>query len=152
MRSSGLRVRRAWLGPALIGGLVLVVVSAGAVAALETGTVGSFWQGMWWSISLITTIGFVGEPPETVGGALVSVVLMVAGILLLAMVSAAFASLFVREDTEQFEREDQSMSHQILEQLTVLAERVAALESRLPDPGASLAGQPPEPDGTHRSG
>ena len=79
-----IRIGRAWVVPAVIGALIVVVVSAGAVAAIETGTVSSYWVGLWWSISLITTVGFIGDTPSTAGGALLSVLLMVAGFVLLA--------------------------------------------------------------------
>ena len=52
---------------------------------METDTVASFWQGPWWSLSLITTVGFLGQPPHSAGGAVLSVVLMVVGFLLLAL-------------------------------------------------------------------
>ena len=41
------QVHRAWVWPALLGTAVAVVVSAGGVAAIETDTVESFWQGLW---------------------------------------------------------------------------------------------------------
>ncbi len=125
------RIRRSWLGPILAISLALVVLSAGAAASLETGTVGSFWRGLWWATSLMTTVGFIGEPPETVPGALVSVTLMLAGFVLLAYVSAALASLFVKADTEPFERGERSADQEILRELAALHERLAELEARL---------------------
>lgn len=135
----GVRVKRSWLGPALATSLALVVLGAGAAASLETGTVGSYWQGLWWSISLMTTVGFIGEPPETVPGKLLSVGLMLFGFVLLALVSAALASLFVREDVEPFEARERTADLEILGELRMLNERLAALEER-------LAGQEDTPD------
>ena len=46
------RLGRALLWPAVTGALVIVLVAAGAAAAIETDTVTSYWHGLWWSISL----------------------------------------------------------------------------------------------------
>ena len=131
VRLRALRVHRSWVGPALVISLGLTVLGAGAVASLETGTVHSFWKGLWWSISLMTTVGFIGQPPQTVAGVLVSVVLMVCGFVLLALVSAALASLFVREEAEPSEAAERAVDRQILEELRVLNARVRELERRL---------------------
>jgi len=103
-----LHVKQTWLWPAVAGTLVTIVVAAGAAAAIETHTVESYWRGLWWSISLLTTVGFIGEPPRTAAGAVLSVVLMVTGFLLLAMVSASLASLFVREEEAPREAREES--------------------------------------------
>jgi hypothetical protein len=125
------RVRRSWLGPTLVASLVLLIAGAGAVASLETGTVGNFWQGLWWAISLMSTVGFIGEPPSSVPGAVLSVLLMLSGFVLLALVSAALASLFVREDVEPFETRERAVDQEILERLRILTERIAALEQQV---------------------
>jgi hypothetical protein len=127
----GLQVKRSWVGPTLIGSLVLLVVGGGAVASLETGTVGSFWEGLWWAVSLMATVGFIGQPPATVAGAVLSVVLMLFGFVLLALVSAALASLFVREDVEPFETRERTVDQEILGELRNLSDRIAALEARV---------------------
>ena len=122
---------RSWLWPSVLVSLLVVVVSAGAAAAIETDTVVSFWQGLWWSISLITTVGFVGAPPRSSGGAALSVVLMVVGFLLLAMVSASLAALFVREDDAPHEAAEQAADTRLLEALLAVEVRLARLELAL---------------------
>lgn len=137
-----LRVRRSWLGPAVIGGVALAMAGGGAIASLETGTVSSFGRGLWWAVSLMTTVGFVGSPPTTTAGVLVSVVLMVAGFMLLALVSAALASLFVEDDIAPFEAGEHSADAEILRRLGALQEQVADLERRL---AAAGGGDPDAP-------
>ena len=126
-------VSAAWLVPALLSAVVLVVVTAAAAAAIETRTVSTFGRGLWWATSLITTVGFIGEPPETTAGAVLSVVLMVAGFLLLAMVSASLAALFVREEEQPFQAHESVATQQILDALQRVEQRVAALEEGLRD-------------------
>ena len=127
-----------------MGSFVLLVVGAGALAALETDSVGSFGQGLWWAVSLMATVGFVGSPPTSAAGAVVSVVLMLTGFLLLAFVSAALASLFVKDDSAPFEARERSTDQEILRNLVLLQERLTALESRLDD--RSSNGNPGNPE------
>jgi voltage-gated potassium channel len=101
----------------LPGAAVIVVIGGGAFAALETDTVESFWEGAWWALSLMTTVGFVGGTPHTAAGRVVSAVLMVLGFGLLAMTTAAIASLFVREDEEAEAQREGVFEHELLEEL-----------------------------------
>lgn len=117
------------------GSLGVLVAGAGAFASVESGTTRSFAQGLWWAVSLMTTVGFVGAPPTTRVGAVVSVVLMVTGFCLLALVSATLASLFVRDDSASFQRGEQAGDEAILGALRTLQERFDALEERLPPRG-----------------
>jgi hypothetical protein len=116
--------------------VLVVIVAAAAAAAIESRTVSSFGRGLWWSISLITTVGFIGEPPETTMGAALSAVLMVLGFLLLAMVSASLAALFVREEERPHDDVEEAADRAILETLQRIERRLAILEERLgpPDP------------------
>jgi hypothetical protein len=123
--------------------VVVVVVASGAVAAIETDTVESFWRGLWWSISLVTTVGFIGPPPATSAGAALSVLLMGVGFLLMAMVSASLAALFVREDEAPARAREALSEERLLEMMSRVEERLAALEaleSRLA--GGAQAGDP----------
>lgn len=106
-----------------------LVTGAAAAAAWESGTVASYWQGLWWCLSLLTTEGFLGLPPHTAVGAGISVVMMLTGFLLLALVGAAFASMFVREDERPDRVVDQHVHDQLLAALEHLNERFDQLES-----------------------
>lgn len=129
-------VSSAWLGPVLMSAVLVVVVAAAAAAAIESRTVNSFGRGLWWSISLITTVGFIGEPPETTLGAVLSTVLMVLGFLLLAMVSASLAALFVHEEERPHDDVEEAADRAILETLQRIERQLAILEERSgpPDP------------------
>ena len=126
-----LPITSAWLVPVIFSAVLLVVVSAAAAAAIETRTVDGFWRGLWWATSLITTVGFIGEPPETTAGALLSALLMVVGFLTLAMVSASLAALFVREEEMPMLEEESTRDRQVLDALARIEERLDALEARL---------------------
>jgi len=124
-----LRVRRTLVVPSLAAAAALVLAVAGAAAAVETDTVTSYPRGLWWSLSLMTTVGFVGAPPSTTLGAILSVVLMVAGFFLLAMVSAALASLFVRDDERGFEDRETEATARLLEHVERLRSELAEVRA-----------------------
>jgi voltage-gated potassium channel len=124
-------ITSAWLVPVLLAAVLVVVVAAAAAAAIESNTVTSFGDGLWWAISLITTVGFIGEPPETTAGAALSAFLMIAGFLLLAMVSASLAALFVREDEGPRDEIEQATEVGILEALERIEHRLSSLEHAL---------------------
>lgn len=128
---SVVRIKRAWLLPMVTAALVVIVVAAGAAAAFETDTVPTFWNGLWWAVSLVTTVGFIGQPPRSGAGAALSAVLMVVGFLLLAMVSASLAALFVRDEERPVERREELNDERILAALVAIESRLAALESRI---------------------
>ncbi len=137
------RLRRSLVLPGVIVAFTALLVGAGAAAAFESDTVDSYWEGLWWALGLMTTVGFVeGAPPSTLGGAITSAVLMLAGFLLLSLLSAGLASLFVREDEAPAEAREQALDRQVLERLAALEERIAALDDRLRGPD-----DPDGPDG-----
>lgn len=121
---------RRWLMAGLVGAGFLLLAGAGAAAALESDTVDSYWRGLWWATSLMTTVGFVGRPPTTAAGAGLSAVLMVAGFLLLSLISASLASVFIRDSEKSFEADEREVDAEILARLADLARRLDRLESQ----------------------
>ncbi len=119
-----------WLVPVLLSAVLMVIVAGAAATAIETRTVSSFGRGLWWATSLITTVGFIGEPPETTAGVLLSGFLMIVGFLLLAMVSASLAALFVRQEERPVEAEEALVDQRILDALERLEQRLAAIEAK----------------------
>ncbi len=116
----------------------LIVLLAGAgFATLEKDTVSSYWEGLWWSLSLMTTVGFVGESPETTGGRILSALLMISGFALLTLATAAIASLFVREDEAPEEQRERAFEGAVLGRLEELAARLEAIETALAKPEAA---------------
>ena len=142
MRLMRFPLRRQLVLPGVIVALTVLVVGAGAVAAFESRTVGSYWEGLWWALGLMTTVGFVEGPPESVGGAITSAVLMVAGFLLLSLISAALASIFVREDEEPVEAREEALEQQILDRLAGIELRLESLERGLADHGGTDPAEP----------
>lgn len=49
---------------------VVVLLGAGGLAAVETETVRGYGDALLWALSLMTTVGFVGGIPHSIGGRL----------------------------------------------------------------------------------
>lgn len=130
---------RKWVRPGLVASSVALLVGAGAAAAFESDTVGSYGRGLWWAISLMTTVGYIGQPPRTTEGAVLSIVLMLTGFALLSLVSAALASLFVKQDEAPMQRYEAIVDEEIMEALTSIIDRLEAIESRM----SGTDGKPP---------
>lgn len=112
--------------------LLCLLGGAGAAAALESDTVPSFWGGLWWAISLMTNLGYVYGRPHTTTATVISVVLMITGFLLMSLLSATLAAVFIRTDAAPAQELTTDLEREILARLDEISQRVESLERRLP--------------------
>jgi voltage-gated potassium channel len=78
----------------------LVVVISGAVESLvDSHEFPSVWDGIWWAVVTVTTVGYGDLYPKAVEGRVVAMVVMLFGIGFLSVLTATIASRFVRTDT-----------------------------------------------------
>ena len=109
----------------------IVLAAGGGLAAVETDTVEGFWHGTWWALSLMTTVGFVDSEPLTTIGRLISAVLMVTGFIRLALVTAAIASIFVREEERPEELAIRALEQRVLVEIQAVHDHLQQLERTL---------------------
>jgi voltage-gated potassium channel len=137
------RLGSRWLVALLLVAVLVVVIAAAAAAAVEGRTVSTYARGIWWAVSLVTTVGFIGEPPDTSRGAVLSAGLMIFGFFLLATVSASLAALFVREEELPREEREESVTRAVLASLQSIEQRLDRLERavlREPDDRSGTVG------------
>jgi len=104
---------------------VFVVVVAGSVEAIvDTKDFSSTWDGIWWAVVTVTTVGYGDVTPKTVEGRIVAIVVMFVGIGFLSVLTATIASFFVK--TERSEE-----SEEILAALQRVEGELADLKRRL---------------------
>jgi voltage-gated potassium channel Kch len=80
---------------------VIVVASGVAIRALDRHEYTSIWEGMWWALQTVTTVGYGDVTPESVAGRFVAGAVMLLGVALVAIVTAAVTSSFVARAEEQ---------------------------------------------------
>ena len=85
---------------AAVATVFLVFIAGAAEATVDQGDVKSFWDGMWWAVVTVTTVGYGDIYPRTVGGRVVAMLLMLVGIGFISVLTATIASLFVKTDRE----------------------------------------------------
>jgi voltage-gated potassium channel len=78
---------------------LLVVVIAGAAESLvERDEFRTTWEGIWWAVVTVTTVGYGDVAPTTVGGQIIAMVVMLFGIGFLSVLTATVASRFVKTE------------------------------------------------------
>jgi voltage-gated potassium channel Kch len=95
----------------------------------------NIWDGMWWSLQTVTTVGYGDITPKNAPGKLVGALVMLQGIAFLAIITAAITSTFVARATaerdaaaqESEDRADELLDSRLLE----LSQRMDRLEQLL---------------------
>lgn len=110
--------------------VVLIMVAGTVFFLIEGGgSTDSLLDGMWWAITTMTTVGYGDIAPETTGGRLLAIGVMVLGIGFMAILTANIAAWFV-------ERDKGSSEDDIRREITALREEISALRMML-DPGVA---------------
>ncbi|HXL43516.1 MAG TPA: potassium channel family protein [Gaiellaceae bacterium] len=104
--------------------LLFVVVAGSAVAMVDSEGVGSIWDGIWWALATVTTVGYGDVVPHSVAGRIVAAVVMLVGIGFFALLTAAVAATFVKQD----ERPEE-----LREELREISARLERIERALRD-------------------
>jgi voltage-gated potassium channel len=104
---------------------VFLTVMAGAVqSTVNTRHFATFWDGVWWAVVTVTTVGYGDLYPHTTTGRIIGIGVMVFGIGFLAVLTATIASHFVQVD-------QQSETSEVLQTLHRIEADVAELKTQL---------------------
>jgi len=79
--------------------LTIILVTAGAVYYFEyqqsSSNINNIWDGIWWAIVTMGTVGYGDKYPVTAGGRFVGILLIFTGVGLMSLFTATIASAFV---------------------------------------------------------
>ena len=89
-----------------VSGVLLLIYTASLAVFdkeryLPGATINSFGKALWWSITTVTTVGYGDVYPVTNTGRVIAVLLMVGGISLVGVVTAALASWIIERVAEE---------------------------------------------------
>lgn len=112
---------------------VFVVVAGGVLMrALDPAEFPNVWLGFWWALQTVTTVGYGDVTPKEPSGRVVAAFVMLEGLALLSIVTAAITSIFVaRAQVERAAPPDDTASGPVLERFDDLEERLDRLEAML---------------------
>ncbi|MGK0674368.1 MAG: ion channel [Halothiobacillaceae bacterium] len=132
-RSLRLLARHA-LAATLIMAFFLVVVLGTLVASVDPG-IPTFWDGIWWALVTVSTVGYGDFVPVSVEGRVLGVILILFGVAAFSMVTANLAtfvlSLRLEETAADIEREEIKHELLILRRMEEMERRFDRLEALL---------------------
>ena len=124
---------------AYVAGSTVLVLFVASLAVLDAerdaqgSQITSFGDAVWWAFTTVTTVGYGDRYPVTGAGKVVAVGLMLAGIALLGVVTASFAS-WLLDRVAEAEEESQAATRRDVQLLTdevsSLRAEIAALRPR----------------------
>jgi voltage-gated potassium channel len=119
----------------------LLVVLAGAAAFENAQPDKSYFDGVYWAVSTMTTVGYGVEVPTTVAARVIAMALMIVGVGYFAVVTGAIAERFIErgEEEELAELEAGEEPDELLAQADRLALRARELALEIDALRASLA-------------
>jgi voltage-gated potassium channel len=108
----------------------IVVVAGAAQATVNAGEFPSVWDGIWWAVVTVTTVGYGDLYPVTVQGRLIGMGVMLLGIGFLSVLTATVASQFIQTDTG---------SDEVMETLRKIEADLADMKAQLVTMGEASA-------------
>ncbi len=94
-------MQREALGRLVAVTICILAVGTVGMVIFERGNVKTVGDAIWWSFVTVTTVGYGDLYPQSVGGRIVGVVVMIFGIGFLGMFTATIASIFVERKMRQ---------------------------------------------------
>jgi len=108
--------------------LAVTVVCGVVIRLIDPADFSSVWQGLWWAVQTVTTVGYGDIVPTHATGRIAAAILMMAGIGLLAVVTAVITAAFL----EKVRRRLGDPGHaEVIQKLDELGGRLDAVESAL---------------------
>jgi voltage-gated potassium channel len=125
----------------IVATTVLIVVIGGvAIRALDREEYSSIWEGMWWALQTVTTVGYGDVTPTNPVGKLVGVAVMLQGVAFVVIVTAAVTSTFVARAQEQRGAADAAENEHLEAQLDDISVRLHRLEELLTEQRSGAGG------------
>jgi voltage-gated potassium channel len=133
------RVLLAVLGLVFLGAWLAMLAEGGSSSSTS---IHSYWDGLWWAVVTVTTVGYGDRFPTTAVGRVVAVVLMLVGIGLIGVLTATVASFFMREHADENKAQLQKAHEDLGDRLSDIDVRLARIEGLLTNATGGSRGDP----------
>jgi voltage-gated potassium channel len=121
----------AWL---LVGATIVVVVVGGvAVRVFDRQEYPNMGRALWFTLQTVTTVGYGDVTPRRPVGRVVAAVVMLTGIALVTVVTAAITSTFVEASRRRAARGTSTDASNLLRELAAINARLDHIENALGD-------------------
>lgn len=117
--------------------IVLTVASGIAVWLVDRDSFSNIGLGLWWAIQTLTTVGYGDVVPASTAGRLIGTVVMLNGIALLTVITAAVTATLidqVRRRGGNAESGEQPADSAVVAKLDEISSRLDAIEASLESP------------------
>jgi voltage-gated potassium channel len=101
--------------------VILIFICGFIFSIFEKGK--SLFDGIWWAIETVSTVGYGDIAPITTGGRAIGIILIFLGIGFMSMLTAAISAYFVEKDSNREMK-------QILEKLDTLTKDIEELKKK----------------------
>lgn len=123
--------------------LAMAVVFGWLEHLVDGKTFPSTGLGVWWAIQTVTTVGYGDVVPEQTSGRIVTGVLMLGGLSLLSVLTAAVTSVFVTRAQAELREKGGDPLMQQLDELTSEGGEIASLKAEISQLRADLSKRQP---------
>jgi voltage-gated potassium channel len=110
--------------------IAVTLVAGILIRAIDRENYESLGAGLWWAAQTVTTVGYGDHVPASVGGRLVAVLVMLLGIGLVTVITAAITSTFVRRAHAELDAPDDAATAAALQDIAARLERIEATLKR----------------------
>ncbi len=131
--SQQVRVMFSPTGVRWAGFITLVTILGAGTAFADIEHKQTVWEGLYWAVTTVTTVGYGDVAPVTTGGRILAVVVMFVGIGFVAILTGAIAQRFMTSVSEvEAEAERLEMSEaELLREIHEVSQRLRHVEAAL---------------------
>lgn len=140
LKSGRRLLRRRVVAYAVLSLVLVVLIGAAAMLMAErqvNPSLGDYRACLWWSAANMTAVGYGDVFPVTPLGKALTMLLMITGIGLMGVVTAAIASFFVEIEREDEDAEVRARLEEMTRMLAVISEQVEELRRQTEQSGAA---------------
>lgn len=118
---------------AALGTMIVVIGGGTALAAVEPDQRLSDWDGVWWAIETVTTVGYGDIYPKTTAGRIIGIVVMFSGVGFVALLTGTLAQRFVQGGEASKENETPRANPELIGKLEEVSGRLEDLSREVSD-------------------
>jgi len=116
---------------------IIIVVFFGVLVAGVDPNIHNAWDGIWWALATVSTVGYGDVVPVTFLGRVIGGILVILGLGIFVVITANFLAIILREEVTGVKREEREVAnilkevHQLRKEQQELMQHMIDLKKRL---------------------